>query len=56
MTSTTIHSNVAVAEAGVGLVQEQVIEFDQSFNLVSGKVLVGFRLAFETYGRLNAQK
>jgi homoserine O-acetyltransferase/O-succinyltransferase len=56
MTSKTIHSNVAGAEAGVGLVQEQVIEFDQSFNLVSGKVLVGFRLAFETYGNLNAQK
>ena len=56
MTSKAIHSNVAGAAAGVGLVQEQVIEFDQSFNLVSGKVLAGFRLAFETYGRLNAQK
>jgi homoserine O-acetyltransferase len=56
MTSKAIHSIAAGATAGVGLVQEQVIEFDQSFNLVSGKTLAGFRLAFETYGRLNAQR
>jgi homoserine O-acetyltransferase len=56
MTTKAIHSNAADPETGIGLVQEQVIEFDHSFNLVSGKALAGFQLAFETYGSLNAEK
>jgi len=56
MTTKAIHSNAAGHEAGIGLVQEQVITFDHSFNLVSGKALAGFQLAFETYGSLNAEK
>ena len=56
MTTKAIHSNAAGHEAGIVLVQEQVITFDHSFNLVSGKALAGFQLAFETYGSLNAEK
>ena len=56
MTTKAIHLNAAGHEAGIGLVQEQVIAFDHSFNLVSGKALAGFQLAFETYGSLNAEK
>ena len=56
MTTKAIYSNATGHEAGIGLVQEQVIAFDHSFNLVSGKALAGFQLAFETYGSLNAEK
>jgi len=56
MTSKAIDPSVAGEVAGVGLVQEQVMEFDQALKLTSGKELSGFRLAYETYGHLNAEK
>ncbi|MGA0807479.1 MAG: homoserine O-succinyltransferase MetX [Burkholderiaceae bacterium] len=56
MTSKAIDPSVAWEVAGVGLVQEQVMEFDQALKLTSGKELSGFRLAYETYGHLNAEK
>jgi homoserine O-acetyltransferase len=37
-------------------VQEQCMEFDQPMTLACGAVLPGFRLAYETYGELNAQR
>ena len=36
--------------------QEQFMDFDQPLALASGAVLPGFRLAYETYGELNAQR
>ncbi len=40
----------------VGLVQEQVLDFDQALTLSSGHVLPHFSLAYESYGQLNADK
>jgi homoserine O-acetyltransferase len=56
MTNKDSHSTGASSTMGVGLIQDQIIEFDQALTLVSGKTLSRFRLAFETYGCLNEQK
>jgi homoserine O-acetyltransferase len=59
--TTNLHSLLTSNDTGkgteeLGVVEEQVLEFKQNLRLVSGKELAGFRLAFETYGRLNAEK
>lgn len=40
----------------VGLVQPQVLRFDEPLKLASGRELPGFELVIETYGELNAEK
>jgi homoserine O-acetyltransferase len=41
---------------GVGIVETQYFDCESELQLTSGLVLPGFRLAFETYGHLNAQR
>ncbi|MBA3874185.1 MAG: homoserine O-acetyltransferase [Anaerolineae bacterium] len=40
----------------VGIVQKQSTQFDTTLQLRSGQTLEGFTLAYETYGKLNADK
>ena len=40
----------------LGSAKAQYVEFEQPLELKSGKVLPGFTLAYETYGRLNRNK
>lgn len=41
---------------GVGIVETQYFDCESELQLMSGRVLPGFRLAYETYGQLNAQR
>ncbi len=41
---------------GVGIVETQYFECEAELPLMSGRVLPGFRLAYETYGQLNANR
>src|SRR5262245_6259924 len=43
-------------EGSVGIVQRQHVHFDQPLRLRSGEELPSFTLAYETYGRLNADR
>ena len=42
--------------SSVGIVQSQLMHFEEPLPLKSGAVLAGYVLAFETYGVLNAQR
>lgn len=42
--------------ASVGIVERQYAHFDETLNLRGGGILQGFTLAYETYGRLNADR
>ena len=41
---------------GVGIVETHYFDCESELQLTSGRVLPGFRLAYETYGQLNAQR
>lgn len=43
-------------KSGVGIVETQYFDCESELLLASGRVLPGFRLAYETYGQLNAQR
>lgn len=43
----------AVPEGSVGLVQSELIQFDEPLALTSGQVLPQYQLAIQTYGQLN---
>ena len=40
----------------VGIVQPEIMVFDDTIRLESGSELEGFQVAYETYGTLNAEK
>ena len=40
----------------VGIVQKQFAHFNETLHLRSGQTLEGFTIAYETYGKLNAEK
>src|SRR5690554_3544866 len=47
---------ISVPEGSVGLVQPEIIAFDEPLPLNSGQVLPQYQLAIETYGELNEER
>lgn len=47
-------SFISVPEGSVGIVESEIIAFDEPLHLSSGQVLPQYQLAIETYGELNA--
>src|SRR5690625_6070821 len=44
---------ISVPEGSVGIVESEIIAFDEPLKLSSGQVLPQYQLAIETYGKLN---
>src|SRR5690625_243357 len=44
---------ISVPEGSVGIVESEIIAFDEPLHLASGQVLPQYQLAIETYGELN---
>src|SRR5690625_6710317 len=44
---------ISVPEGSVGIVEPDIISFDEPLHLSSGQVLPQYQLAIETYGELN---
>src|SRR5690625_4558691 len=44
---------ISVPEGSVGIVESEIIAFDEPLHLSSGQVLPQYQLAIETYGELN---
>src|SRR5690625_7327579 len=44
---------ISVPEGSVGIVESEIIAFDEPLHLASGQVLRQYQLAIESYGELN---